>query len=59
MRRHVASARPLLPQSKDAVTLTKGDLNRLMDDEFLNDSLVDFQLRRIQEELARTDAGVQ
>ena len=32
--------------SKDAVTLTKADVRRLRTDDFLNDSLVDFQLKK-------------
>ena len=36
-------------ESKDAVTLTKEELHRLDTDEFLNDSLIDYQLKYIQD----------
>mmetsp|Transcript_19898 Transcript_19898/g.60361 ORF Transcript_19898/g.60361 Transcript_19898/m.60361 type:complete len:1122 (+) Transcript_19898:164-3529(+) len=40
-------------QSKDAITLTKEELWRLSHNEFLNDSLVDFYLKFIQDRMKR------
>jgi len=34
--------------AKDAVTLTEEECDRLDEQEFLNDSLVDYELKRIQ-----------
>ena len=34
--------------AKDAVTLTEEECDRLDEKEFLNDSLVDYELKRIQ-----------
>ena len=44
--------------SKDAVTLTNADLDRLTTQEFLNDSLVDYELKRIQERLEKDDPAM-
>ena len=44
--------------SKDAVTLTNEDMDRLTTQEFLNDSLVDYELKRIQERLEKDDPAM-
>ena len=36
------------PGEKDAITLTTEEVERLQSNDFLNDSLVDYELKRIQ-----------